>query len=82
MGNIARLGHEAVDHAVKDNAVIGATAGQFLDALAMQRGNIGQQFDCHDAIFQLDEDGVFGILDVGHLLRPFSLGDAICRGGH
>ena len=73
--HVAGLGHEAVDHAVKGHIVVFPGAGQFLHPRGMFGGHVGQQFDHHRAVLQLDDDGVFGILDLGHgVLLGESLG--------
>ncbi len=49
-GRIARLRHEAVDHAVENDAVIEATVRQRLDLLHMLGAKIGPQRDRDFAI--------------------------------
>jgi len=38
----------------------------------MRRRNVGQQFDGDSAVFQLHQDGVFGVFDLGHAFIPFA----------
>ena len=57
--HVAALGHEALDHAVEDHAVIGALAGQFLDA----RHVVGREIRA-----ELDGDAALGLaLGVRHV---------------
>src|SRR3546814_8042427 len=60
---IAALRHEAVDHPVKQNAVVKAFAGQFLDPLDMAGSKVRPQPDGDVAAVQREDEGVFG---VGH----------------
>ena len=48
-GRVAALRHEAVDHAVKDDAVVKSVLGQRGDALDMAGGEIGTELDHHRA---------------------------------
>jgi len=66
--HIARLGHEAIDHPVEGDVVIGAGARQLLDARHVLGRHVGEKLHDHRAILQLDDEGIFGILDFGHLL--------------
>ena len=66
-GRIARLGHEAVDHPVKDDAVVKALLRQGLDLLHMLGREIGTQADGDAAVLGVEEDRV---LRVGGLLAP------------
>ena len=50
--HITRLRHEALDHAVKDDVVIGALLGQRRDALDMQGGHLFKE---------VDDDGALGL---------------------
>jgi len=60
-GRVARLGHEAVDHAVKDDAVIETFAGQLLDLRDMLRRQVRAKLD-HDAtILQIEIDRVLRV---------------------
>ena len=56
--HIARLGHEAVDHAVKDHVVIIAALGQRNDLFDMLGRHIGQKVDDDLALgAAIDGDG-------------------------
>src|SRR5690606_13312674 len=68
----AGLRHEAVNHPVKDNAVIKALARQLLDARNMARRQIGTHFDDDSAVLQFKIEGVFQV--TGHRVSP------LCRG--
>ena len=46
----ADLGHEAVDHAVEDDAVIESFARQLLDALDMLGREVGPELDHHASL--------------------------------
>ena len=46
---VTRLRHEAIDHAVKDNAVIKTLPRQCLDALDMRRGDSGKHLNGYAA---------------------------------
>jgi hypothetical protein len=48
--DVAGLGHEALDHPVKHDTVIGAFTGQFLDARDVSGRQIGQQLDSHGGL--------------------------------
>ena len=43
--DIARLRHEAIDHAMEHDAIIGAFACEFLDPLDMSRREVRIKFD-------------------------------------
>ena len=60
-GRIAGLRHEAVDHPVKDDAVIEMLARQFLDPCHMVRRQVGAQLDLDAAIFEVEIKRVFKI---------------------
>ena len=62
--DIAGLRHETVDHPVEDHAIIGALARQFLHAFGMSRSDVRHQPDRDRALLQLDQDRVFGILEI------------------
>ena len=66
MFHIAGLRHEPVDHAVKDDVVIGALARKVFHAVAVFGGDIVQKLDGDGAVLELDQDGVFGVFDLGH----------------
>ena len=51
---------------MKDNSIIEVFARQLFDPGAMLRGNIRQKLDGNRAIFQLDQDGVLGVVVLGH----------------
>ena len=72
MLHIAGLGHEPVDHPVKDDAVIGLLIDQSLDPLHMLGGDIGQEFDLNLACIHCDHEGIVGICHTG--LRSFGSG--------
>ena len=57
--DVAGLRHEAVDDAVEDDAVIGAFAGQFLDAGDMAGRQVGQQLDDDLALGGFHDECVF-----------------------
>ena len=59
--DIAGLRHEAVDDAVKDDAVIGALARQLLDARDVAGRQVGQQLDHHLALGRVHHDRVFRV---------------------
>ena len=67
--HVAGLRHEAVDDAVEDHAVIGALAGQLLDAGDMAGRQVGQQLDDDLALGRLHDERVLAVLDLGHLSR-------------
>ena len=50
MLDVAGLGHEAVDDAVEDDAVVEAFARERLDALDVAGGEVGAQADHHAAL--------------------------------
>ncbi len=52
--DVAGLGHEAVDHAVEGDIVVGALLRQFLDARDVLRRNIGHELDDDRAVLELD----------------------------
>src|ERR1700704_1136292 len=58
-GGIAGLRHESGNDAVKDDAVIEAFLGQFLDARDVKGCQIGPERDLHRAGFELHDNGVF-----------------------
>ena len=60
-GRIAGLGHEAVDHPVKDDAVIEVLPGQLLDPCHMVRRQIGAQLDFDASILKVEIKRVFKI---------------------
>jgi len=64
-GRIARLGHETVDHAMEDDAVIKTVPGQLLDALHMRRRQVGPQLDGHTPILGVQIKRVFRIKILG-----------------
>ena len=55
----AGLGHEALDHAVENQAVIVTFTDQLLDARDVLRGEIRAEPDGHAARFQVEIGGVF-----------------------
>ena len=63
-GRVAALGHEAVDHAVEDDAVVKAFLGQLADARDMAGREIGAQPDDDVAAAVEVEDQ--GVQFVGH----------------
>jgi hypothetical protein len=65
---IAALGHEAVDDAVEDDAVVETLLGQLLDAGDMARREIGAQPD--DDVAAAVEGKDEGVLVVGHVGTP------------
>src|SRR5690606_5490736 len=70
VAHVAGLGHEVLDDAMEDDAVIGAFARQLLDARHMAGSNVGQKLDDDPALGGFHDDGVFRILDLGHWLSP------------
>jgi hypothetical protein len=60
-GGITGLRHEAVDHAVEDDAVIEILAAEFLDARHMVGCQILEQLDHHPAVLEFQVEGVFQI---------------------
>ncbi len=60
-GGIARLRHEARDHAMEDDAVIEALTRQLLDARHMIGGDIGLERNDDRPRLQLHDNRVFGI---------------------
>jgi hypothetical protein len=58
VGHIAGLRHETIDHTVETNIVICTRAREGFHALAVQRRNVGQQFDCDCAVFELKQNCV------------------------
>ena len=67
----ARLRHEAVDDAMKHDAVVEAFARQLLDALDVLRREIGAQLDHDRALAGFDDERVLGIFVVGQFEVPF-----------
>ena len=57
---------EVVDDTVENDIVVFAAARQFLHPVAVLRGDVGQQLNGDGAVFQFDQDGVFGIFIIGH----------------
>jgi hypothetical protein len=76
--HVTGLGHEILDHAVKDHPVIGAFTRQFLDAGDMARSHVRPQLDHHPALCGFHDDRVFRILDLGHDSSP-SVFSLTCR---
>src|SRR5690606_9965015 len=62
-GRVASLGHKTVYHAMEDDAVVKALAGERLYALDVARGPFGHQTDRYTpAVRQVEEQDVFEIL--------------------
>src|SRR4029079_18454717 len=64
--HVTGLRHEIVDDAMEDNVVIGLLTSEFLDAGDMFRRYFRQQLDDNLTLGGFQDDGVFGILDLGH----------------
>ncbi|MPL94365.1 hypothetical protein SDC9_40518 [bioreactor metagenome] len=64
--DIAGLRHEALDDAVEGDVVIGAVAGKLLHPLGVLGRDLGHQLDHDIAILERQDDGVFGVFDLGH----------------
>jgi len=60
-GGIARLGHEAVDDAVEDHAVVEALPSQFLDLRHVLGRDVGTHLDDHAAFRHVHVEGVLQI---------------------
>jgi hypothetical protein len=75
-GRIAGLGHEAVDHAVEDDAVVEALSGQLADSRHVPGRQLGQQLDLDRAVGQLHHQHVLG---VGRVLALGGLGHGKAR---
>ena len=58
-GRIARLGHEAFDDAVKDDAVVLAFAGELLDLRHMLGREVWTHLDDDAAVLEVDVEGIF-----------------------
>src|SRR5262249_20953608 len=58
-GGIARLRHEAWDHAMEHDPVVETLAREFLDARDMAGREIGAQRNDHGPRLQIHDDGVF-----------------------
>ncbi len=55
------LRHESINHAVKDDAVVKAFAGQLLDAFDMAGGQVGTQVDFYRAFGGFEEKRIFRV---------------------
>ena len=60
-GRIATLGHEPVDHTMERRAVVEVFVAQQLDALDMQRRQIGAEPNNHPATLHVHVDGVLRV---------------------
>src|SRR5262249_51352602 len=78
---IASLRHEAVDNAMKHDAIIRAFPRQLLDASHVARRQVGKQFDDHLPLGGFHDERLLAILDLGHSIFPFDLWSRPC-GGH
>ena len=65
--DVACLSHETIDHAVEDDIVIFTRTRELFHAITMCRRDVGQKLNGDCAIFQLDQDRVFGVFVVGPL---------------
>lgn len=59
----ARLCHEAVNDAMKFQPVVKAGAYQFLNPSHMVRRRVRIHFNYHVAVFQFQQQRVFGVFD-------------------
>src|SRR5690554_1413311 len=67
----AGLGHEALDHAVKHDAVVKAFPYQLLDVLDMVWRQVRPHGDNHFALGGFNDEGVFGIRIFSHVSATF-----------
>src|SRR3990167_415752 len=56
---IAGLGHEALDHAMEDHAIVLALAGELLDLGHVLGCEVGTHLDDDAAVLEIDVEGVF-----------------------
>ena len=66
---VAGLGHEALDDAVEDDAVVLALARQLLDLGDVRGGEVGAHLDDDAAVLEIDVERVFLVHDGSSLLR-------------
>ena len=57
-GRVARLGHEAADHAMEHDAVVEMLRDQLLDLRHVVRREVGAQLDGDPAVLGVEVDGV------------------------
>ena len=68
VGDVAGLGHEAVDDPVEDDAVVGAGAGELLDPGDVLGGDLGEELDldrARVAAVDVDDEDVLRVLGEG-----------------
>ena len=71
--HVAGLGHEAIDDAMEDDAIVKAFAGQLLDVLDVAGRQIRAHGDDHRALGGFDDEGVFGIGVFSHSSFHFAV---------